>query len=108
MPVALARRPWLAVTPSWPGTVGQYRCGVLARLDLRGVADLRVALPRPSVSEDAAVVDAVREILASVRTGGDDAVRELTKRFDGVDVDDPLVPADECKRALEHIAPALR
>ena len=96
------------VTPSRPRGTGQYRCGVLARLDLRGVTDLAAALPRPSVAGDDGVVEAVREILAQVRARGDDAVRELTHRFDGVDIDDLAVPDAECKRALEGIAPALR
>ena len=81
---------------------------MLARLDLRGVTDLGSALPRPSVAGEPAVVDAVRAILADVRQRGDVAVRELTKRFDGVDIDDLAVPDAECKRALESIAPALR
>ncbi|MEY2451165.1 MAG: histidinol dehydrogenase [Acidimicrobiaceae bacterium] len=81
---------------------------MLARLDLRGVTDLGAAVPRPSVAGDGSVVEAVRTILADVRTRGDDAVRELTKRFDGVDIDALAVPDADCKRALEGIAPALR
>jgi histidinol dehydrogenase len=82
---------------------------VLSRLDLRGAADLRGRLPRPSVAGDeAAVVRAVREILASVRDRGDAAVRELTARFDGVEVDELAVPPADWKRALDSIAPALR
>ena len=37
----------------------------------------------------------VSEIVAAVRDGGDDALRELTLRLDGVDLDDPWVSADE-------------
>ena len=87
---------------------GQYRCGVLARLDLRGVTDLRSALPRPSVAGASAVVEAVRAILADVRARGDEAVRELTKRFDGVDLGALEVSTAECKRALESIPAAQR
>jgi len=81
---------------------------VLARLDLRGVTDPAPLLPRPSVLGEAAVIDAVRAILADVRQRGDVAVRELTNRFDGVDVAEPAVSDAECKRALESIAPDLR
>jgi histidinol dehydrogenase len=81
---------------------------VLARLDLRGVTDLHAALPRPSVERAPQVIEAVRAILSDVRTRGDDAVRELTKRFDRVDIDDFAVPEADCKRALEGIAPPLR
>jgi len=81
---------------------------VLARLDLRGVTDLGAALPRPFVAGEAEVVEAVRAILADVQERGDVAIRELTKRFDGVDIDELVVPDADCKRALESIAPALR
>lgn len=81
---------------------------MLERLDVRGVTDLTGALPRPSSHTDPAVVAAVREVLTAVRERGDDAVREFTQRFDGVAIDDLLVPADECKRALESIDPKLR
>ncbi len=81
---------------------------MLARLDLRGVTDLRAALPRPALAGEPAVVDAVRAILADVRARGDAAVRELTKRFDGVDVGALEVPSPDCKRALEAIPGALR
>ena len=97
-----------AVTPSRREGSGQYRCGVLARLDLRGVTDLATALPRPTVMGEAGVVESVRAILAEVRERGDDAVRELTQRFDGVDLDELIVSEADGKRALETIAPRLR
>ena len=82
---------------------------MLNRLDLRGVSDLRGALPRPSVGGDeAAVVAAVRDILAAVRDRGDTAVRELTERFDGVTIDELAVPRAEWKQALEQIPAELR
>jgi len=82
---------------------------VLTRIDLRGVADLRGALPRPSVGGDeGAVVAAVRDILRAVRERGDAAVRELTERFDKVAIDELAVPEAEWKRALDGIEPELR
>jgi histidinol dehydrogenase len=82
---------------------------VLRRLDLRGAGlDLRDRLPRPSQAE-AGPLAAVQEILRDVRERGDDAVRDLTERFDGVRLDDfrvdtagaaAKVPA-ELREALE-------
>jgi len=81
---------------------------MLTRLDLRGAGrDLRARLPRPA-EPGVGPVDAVREILAGVKAGGDAAVREYTERFDGVAVDDLRVPADELKAALEDTPAPLR
>ncbi len=78
--------------------------GVLNRLDLRGVTDFKGRLPRPKVDEDAPV-SAVRQILAQVREGGDDALRSLTARFDGVDSPTTLITQAELDEALNSIAP---
>jgi histidinol dehydrogenase len=82
---------------------------VLTRLDLRGVpADqLRSVLPRPRAA-GAEPAAAVREILAEVRTRGDDALIELTERFDGVHSDVLRVPAEHISAALDAIEPTLR
>jgi histidinol dehydrogenase len=81
---------------------------VLARLDLRGrkIGD-PLELPRPNLGEEGPVA-AVRSIIEEVRSGGDAAVRELTRRFDGVDVAEMRVPAAELKAALERIPDDLR
>jgi histidinol dehydrogenase len=81
----------------------------LKRLDLRGVpADrLAEALPRPP-AEESFPSDAVRAVLAEVRTGGDEAVRALTRRFDGVDVDTLRVPDADLDGALADLDPDLR
>ena len=78
---------------------------MLSRLDLRG-QDLS-RLPRPA---DMGVlpVEAVREVLAEVRKRGDAAVRELTARFDGVDLDGLRVGDAELRRALADAEPSLR
>src|SRR5262245_35085542 len=75
---------------------------MLQVLDLRGIADLDGRLPRPRLDDDEPVA-AVRAILDDVRTRGDDAVRDLTERFDGARVDDPLVPADAVRAALDEL-----
>ena len=82
---------------------------MLRRLDLRGrTGDGLVAgLPRPDPGGDGPT-EAVRTILAAVRSGGDAAVREFTQRFDGVDRPDPRVGADELVGALAAIEPGLR
>lgn len=46
-------------------------------------------------------VDAVREIIDQVRTRGDEALRELTARFDGVESDRIRVPTSEIDAALD-------
>ena len=86
------------------GTLG----AVLKRLDLRGRSDqIAELLPRPET--DAAVSSkTVRELIDHVRTGGDPAVRELTHRFDGVDVPDALVPESDLRAAWKSLSPALR
>jgi histidinol dehydrogenase len=78
---------------------------VLRRLDLRGAGlDLRDRLPRPTQAGEGPLA-AVQEILADVRRRGDDAVRELTERFDGVRIDDLRV---DVEGAVERIPGALR
>ena len=89
---------------------------MLRRLDLRGdlpssPAALRAALPRPDLggpgSEDA-VLNAVRAILNDVQARGDEAVRELTSRFD--DAEPPTIQVDpvEVAAALDRIDPVVR
>ena len=74
-------------------------------------AVLRAALPRPDLggpgSEDA-VLNAVRAILNDVQARGDEAVRELTSRFD--DAEPPTIQVDpvEVAAALDRIDPVVR
>ena len=75
---------------------------MLTRLDLRG--QTAFTLPRPSAGGEAPL-DAVKAIIADVRERGDAAVRELTARFDGVTLDEFVVPTDG---ALDRIPAALR
>jgi histidinol dehydrogenase len=82
---------------------------LLRPLDLRGIpADqLDGALPRPA-AESVFPTEAVRGILDQVRLGGDKAVRELTHRFDRVELDDLRVPESELRAALGLIPSDLR
>ncbi len=77
---------------------------MLNRLDLRGrTGDRLVAdLPRPDPAGEGPT-DAVRSIIAQVRAGGDAAVRELTEKFDGVDIADSRVSRQELDAALAAI-----
>ncbi len=77
---------------------------MLRRIDLRQVTDdLAASLPRPAPLADGPV-EAVREIIAEVRAGGDKALRELTKRFDRVDIADPRIDPAEMAAAHERLA----
>ena len=82
---------------------------MLPRIDLRGRGDVDLAplLPRAALDVEAAVA-AVRPICDDVRDRGADAVRDATKRFDGVDVDTLRVPAAALTDALDRLDPAVR
>lgn len=77
-------------------------------LDLRGDrSDPTARLPRPAV-DLTAIQDDVRAILDAVRERGDGAVRELTSRFDGVEVGDLEVPREVLEDALGGLDGDLR
>ncbi len=83
---------------------------MLRRIDLRGrlwSSELGSLLPRAVLDVDAALA-VVRPLCDDVRDRGDAAVREATARFDGVAVEDLLVPAAELRRALAELDPAVR
>jgi histidinol dehydrogenase len=81
---------------------------LLTRIDLRGATgDLRSLLPAPDAGGEGPT-EAVRAILAAVRAGGDRPLRELTARFDHVEVTDLRVADADIKASLEQIPAALR
>ncbi|HEX9260665.1 MAG TPA: histidinol dehydrogenase, partial [Acidimicrobiales bacterium] len=80
---------------------------MLTNLDLRGRADPVAGLPRPDPVAEGPVA-AVREILAAVRSEGDDAVRRFTERWDGVRLDALRVPPAELHAALARISADVR
>jgi len=64
----------------------------------------RVALlQRPSTSQDPSVCAGAEEILAAVRSSGDDALIELTKRFDNANLTNFRVSQSEIAGALEQL-----
>ncbi len=79
---------------------------VLTRLDLRGVTDVAAAVP--ALDADEQPRDAARQIIDDVRSRGDDALRELTKRFDGCTITDLRVSPATMVDALARIAPEVR
>jgi histidinol dehydrogenase len=81
---------------------------MLERLDLRGVVgDLRTRLPRPAAAKEPPV-EAVQVILAAVKERGDEAVRELTQKFDDVELTELQVPPADVEAALGAIPPLRR
>ncbi|GAA1275680.1 histidinol dehydrogenase [Planotetraspora silvatica] len=82
---------------------------MISRIDLRGSlpGDLREVLPRAELDVEAAL-EKVRPICEDVRHRGAAAVRELTARFDGVELASTRVPAAEISRALDELDPAVR
>jgi histidinol dehydrogenase len=84
-----------------PRTVERLR---LTHADVAGV----VRTLRPSSARREDVAAAVADIVDMVRHGGDEAVRRLTLRLDGVDVADPCVPGEAIAAAVEALAPAVR
>jgi histidinol dehydrogenase len=84
---------------------------VISRVDLRGQQPtpdaLRAVLPRAELDVEVAL-DVVRPLCEDVRTRGAAAVRELTHRFDGVDLETTRVPAEALADALDALDPAVR
>ena len=63
---------------------------------------------RPSESDREQVRGAVADIVEMVRSGGDDAIRRLTSRLDGIDLDDLRVPRQAIAASLEAVPPDVR
>jgi len=68
----------------------------------------RRALFDRSTSDDASVRAQTSEILAQVRSSGDDALRDFAQRYDGVALESLEVPRAAWRAALDALDPALR
>ncbi|MGN6333471.1 MAG: histidinol dehydrogenase [Motilibacteraceae bacterium] len=64
-------------------------------------------MPRAALDVEAAL-EAVRPICDDVRHRGAEALREITARFDGVELETTRVPAQAITDALERLDPAVR
>ena len=64
-------------------------------------------LKRPYV-DNSALLESVQSILNAVRDQGDEAVRDFTQKFDGMDLPQPEVQAQEIEEGLQQLSPALR
>ncbi|MEV4354623.1 histidinol dehydrogenase [Nonomuraea sp. NPDC004186] len=82
---------------------------MISRIDMRGSLpeNLRDVLPRAELDVEAAL-EKVRPICDDVRHRGAAAVRELTARFDGVEIASTRVSAEAIDRALRELAPEVR
>jgi len=60
-------------------------------------------LQRPAVSQDAGIRERAAEIIATVRSRGDSAVRELTERYDRATISEFRVSADEIEAATRQL-----
>jgi histidinol dehydrogenase len=87
---------------------------VLTRVDLRGEAAASLGrarldgvLPRARLDVEAAL-EAARPVCEDVRLRGAAAVRDQTRRFDGVDVASTRVPRRALDEALEGLDPRVR
>src|SRR5262245_40264195 len=80
---------------------------MIRRVDLRGSTDPLGLLPRAHLDVSAAL-DVVTPICAAVRRGGVTAIREMTARFDGVDLTSTRVSKEALDDALAGVDPALR
>lgn len=69
--------------------------------------NLRDVLPRAELDVEAAL-EKVRPICEDVHHRGAAAVRELTARFDGVEIASARVPAEALERALAELDPRVR
>jgi histidinol dehydrogenase len=69
--------------------------------------DLSEVLRRPAVDADV-VRGTVEEVIDRVRRDGDRALRELTARFDGVEIGDLVVPTEMLEDAADQLDAALR
>jgi histidinol dehydrogenase len=80
----------------------------LNRIDLRGSAvDPRGLLPRAQLDVSAAV-EQIRPLVEAVRERGFAAIRDATRRFDGVHIDRLRVPAGAIADAARTLEPDVR
>jgi len=65
-------------------------------------------LARPAVAASDRISDAVSEIIAQVRQGGDQAIRAYNQRFDHIATDQLRIDEDTLRQAAERLAPEVK
>lgn len=65
-------------------------------------ADWKQLLQRPAM-DNSALLATVSDVMRAVKSGGDEAVRRFTKQFDGVEMADFLVTAEEISEAVAMV-----
>lgn len=65
-------------------------------------------LMRPNAGDDANLRSSVEEIIQMVNDTGDEALKQLTARYDGVELEDFKVSASEISSAIKNLAPAVK
>ena len=68
-------------------------------------AEKRTILLRPANTNDASIATSVRTIIDSIRARGDGAVADYTRQFDGVDITQFKVSAEEFNTAEQTMEP---
>ena len=62
------------------------------------------AYERPAVIAGDSITSAVSGVISQVRSGGDDALRQLTKKFDGVDITDIKISDVQISQASNRLS----
>lgn len=65
-------------------------------------------LQRPAIADNNSLAASVTDIIDSVRTNGDSELKALTKKFDGVNLDDIAIPMCELESAESELTEAVK
>lgn len=65
-------------------------------------------LQRPAIAEGANITAAVSAVVDKVKQDGDAALKELTAKFDGVELDNIRVTSQEIDEASERLTPEMK
>ncbi len=81
---------------------------MLKRIDLRGKSlDLAAFLPSSAQTQNLPI-DQVRAIIDQVRTGGDEALRDLTQKYDGTNLEELEVNQEQITDAYNSVSAGFR
>jgi histidinol dehydrogenase len=76
-------------------------------IDKLGRTEWKEILKRPYF-DNSAVLNSVQSILSEVKNGGDKAIKELIKKFEGVEIDNFLVSEQEIREAINQLPAELK